>query len=117
MTAATITNDTTALMKSPNRNLLLLIVKVSAPKLGLPNRAATSGVTRSFTNAVTTRPNATAITTATASSTTLPLSRNALKPLMTRSSPQLTSETDSTTFPNCSDESRWVRAAFTSDNG
>src|SRR5882672_1925328 len=82
MTAPMITKASTALMKSPYRNLLLLIVKVRFEKSGLPNKAATRGVTRSLTNAVITAPNATAMTTATASSTTLPLSRNALKPFI-----------------------------------
>src|SRR3954451_2404251 len=57
------------------------MVKASAEKSGLPPIAAISGVTNDATNAVTTAPNAAPITTATASSTTLPRrtkSRNSL---------------------------------------
>src|SRR5450759_818224 len=117
MTAAPTRNATTALTKSPYENLLLLIVNVSEEKSGLPNIAATSGVTRSLTKAVTTAPNATPITTPTARSTTLPLSRNVLKPLMTDRSPYASSETDSTIFPNCSASSSRVSTASTSDTG
>src|ERR1700687_2781814 len=85
MTVATMTKASTALMKSPYRNLLLLIVKVRLAKLGSPNRAAMRGVMRSLTNAVTTVPKATPITTPTARSTTLPRKRNALNPFMTLS--------------------------------
>src|SRR5215210_8672285 len=58
------------------------MVKASAEKSGLPPIAAISGVTNDDTNAVTTAPNAAPMTTATASSTTLPRrtkSRNSLR--------------------------------------
>src|SRR3954464_5150701 len=57
------------------------MVNASVEKSGLPPIAAISGVTKDATNAVTTAPNAAPITTATASSTTLPRrmkSRNSL---------------------------------------
>src|SRR5712692_4403263 len=80
MTAAMTRNAISALKNSPYRNLLLLIVKERLAKSGLPPIAAISGVTRSFTNAVTTTPNAVPMTTATARSTTLPLSKKVRKP-------------------------------------
>src|SRR5258708_7318898 len=46
------------------------------------NNAAMSGVTRALTNAVITSPNAAAMTTATARSTTFPRNRNVLKPFI-----------------------------------
>src|SRR6478672_2748153 len=67
-------------MKSPMRNLLPLTVKAIAEKSGFPMIAAMSGVSRSFTSAATTAPKAPPITTATARSTTLPRSKNALNP-------------------------------------
>ncbi len=73
-------NEITALMKSPIRNLLPLIVNSIAEKSGFPTMAAMNGVIRSLTNAVTTAPNATPITTATARSRTLPRKINCLKP-------------------------------------
>src|SRR3978361_859660 len=57
-TAAMIRNETMALMKSPTRKRLWLLVKPSAEKSGLPPIAAMSGVIRSLTNAVTTAPKA-----------------------------------------------------------
>jgi len=48
-TAAMIKNETTALMKSPTRNRLWLIVKPIVAKSGLPPMAAISGVMRSLT--------------------------------------------------------------------
>src|SRR5258705_3776822 len=46
------TNDTSALMKSPTRNLLPFTSKAMAEKSGLPTIAAISGVNRSLTSAV-----------------------------------------------------------------
>src|SRR5438093_13689548 len=77
-----ITNDSTALMKSPIRKRLPFTVKNSPEKSGTPPKAPIKGVTRSLTKAVTTAPNAAPITTATARSTTLPRRRNFLKPDM-----------------------------------
>src|SRR6187401_2953490 len=59
-------NDTSALMNSPMRNLLPLIVNVIAEKSGTCTIAAMSGVSRSLTSAATTVPNAPPMTTATA---------------------------------------------------
>src|SRR6478672_13713864 len=53
-TAAMIRKAMKALMKSPTRKRLLLIVKPMVEKSGWPPIAAISGVTRSFTKAVTT---------------------------------------------------------------
>src|SRR5581483_660523 len=75
-------NETSALRKSPIGNLLPLTVKTIAEKSGLPTMAAISGVSRSFTKAVTTAPKAAPMTTATARSTTLPRIRNCRKPFM-----------------------------------
>src|ERR1700674_3520869 len=74
-------NDTTALMKSPIRNVLWLTVNAMAEKSGLPKIAAMSGVIRSLTTAVTTAPNAPPMITATARSRTFPRNTNCLKPL------------------------------------
>jgi hypothetical protein len=54
-------NETSALIKSPIGNLLPLTVNSIAEKSGFPTMAAINGVIRSFTNAVTTAPNATPI--------------------------------------------------------
>src|SRR5207244_13536821 len=70
-----------ALMKSPTSSALPLTVTTIAEKSGLPAIAAMSGMTRSFTSAATTAPNAPPITTATARSRTLPRRRNCRKPL------------------------------------
>src|ERR1700692_3017729 len=78
-------NAISALMNSPYANLLWLIVNDSVEKSGLPMIAATIGVNRSFTRAVTTAPNAAPITIPTARSTTFPRSKNALKSLAIRS--------------------------------
>src|SRR6476660_3900857 len=79
--AATSTNDTTALMKSPTGNGVPLIVKLIAEKSGLPTIAAIRGVSRSLVKAVTTEPKAAPMTTPTARSTTLPRRMNCLNPL------------------------------------
>src|ERR1700730_3946109 len=84
-------NEITALMKSPIGNLLPLIVNSIAEKSGFPTMAAMNGVIISLTNAVTTAPNATPITTATARSRTLPRKINCLKPCNIATSPQPTS--------------------------
>src|SRR5438874_7739882 len=73
-------NETSALIKSPIGNLVPLTVNSIAEKSGFPTMAAINGVIRSFTSAVTTAPNATPITTATARSRTLPRRINCLKP-------------------------------------
>src|SRR4051812_22399868 len=57
------------------------MVKLRLEKSGLPKIAAMIGVIRSATRAATSAPKAAPITTATARSTTLPRSRNALKSL------------------------------------
>src|SRR6266849_1554927 len=75
------TNATSALMKSPYRNLLWLTVKYRPEKSGLPNSAAMKGVIRSLTKAAMTVPKATPMTMPTAMSTRLPRSRKVLKPL------------------------------------
>src|SRR6185312_4296705 len=75
-------NENSAFTKSPIRNVLLFRTSLIPEKSGAPTIAAISGVIRSFTKAVTTAPNATPITTATAKSTTLPRIRNCLKPFM-----------------------------------
>ena len=75
MTAAMMTKDTMELMKSPMKNLLAPMVSTQAEKSGRPPAMPMIGVMMSFTNAVTTAPNATPITTATARSTTLPRNR------------------------------------------
>ncbi len=80
-TAAIIRNDATALMKSPIKKRLRLIVKAIEEKSGLPPIAAINGVIRSLTRAVTTAPKAAPITMPTAKSTTLPRSTKALKSL------------------------------------
>src|SRR6266480_682587 len=59
------------------------MVNVRCSNEGLPKMAAIRGVRRSFTNAVMSAANATPMTTATASSTTLPRSRNCLNSLTT----------------------------------
>jgi hypothetical protein len=82
-TAAAISrNETSALMKSPSKNLLPLTSNCIAEKSGLPTMAAISGVIRSFTRAVTMAPNAAPMTTATAKSSTLPRMMNCLNPLI-----------------------------------
>src|SRR5580704_15256964 len=68
--AATRTNETTALMKSPTGNGVPLTLKPTPEKSGFPTTAAISGVSKSLVNAVTTDPNAAPITTPTARSTT-----------------------------------------------
>src|ERR1700680_4654602 len=75
-----ITKDSRALMKSPYKNTLLLMVKCSVAKLGFPPIALISGVTISLIRAWTTALNAMPMTTATARSTRLPRSKNFLKP-------------------------------------
>src|SRR6266851_2393360 len=75
-----ITKDSRALRKSPYKNTLLLMVKCSVAKLGLPPIALISGVTMSLIRACTTALNAMPMTTATARSIRLPRSKNFLKP-------------------------------------
>jgi hypothetical protein len=80
-TVATIRNVISALMNSPYRKTLPLIVKVSPEKSGSPSMAAINGVSRDLTRELTTAVNAVPITTATARSTRLPRrmnSRNSL---------------------------------------
>src|SRR5712691_7349390 len=72
-------NASRALKKEPYRNRLLWTVKARPAKSGLPTSAAMIGVSRSSTSAFTTARNALAITTPTATSITLPRSRNCLK--------------------------------------
>ena len=60
-------------MKSPYRNWLPLISNLRSEKSGCPPMAAISGVIRSLTSAAITAAKAVPITTATASSTRLPL--------------------------------------------
>src|SRR5580704_5036520 len=79
--AATNTNDTPALTKSPRANMLPLTVNLIAEKSGLPTTAAISGVSRSLVKAETTEANAAPITTPTAMSITLPRRMNCLNPL------------------------------------
>src|SRR5437764_11660826 len=83
-TTAITRNVMRALMKAPYRKWLLLIVKLSVAKFGLPPIAASSGVIRSPTRAVTTAANATPITMPTAMSTRLPRSKNSLKSFTAR---------------------------------
>ena len=77
---ATSRNATSAFRKSPIRKALPLTVNTIAEKSGWATTAAMSGVSRSFTNALTTVPNAAPITTATARSMTLPRRTNCLNP-------------------------------------
>src|ERR1700687_2555326 len=79
--AATSTNDTTALTKSPTGNGVPLMAKLMEEKSGLPTSAAMSGVSKSLVKAVTTDPKAAPMTTPTARSTTLPRRMNCLNPL------------------------------------
>src|SRR4051794_4897098 len=75
-----IRNEIRGLMKSPYRNVLLLMVNDRELKSGLPPIAARIGVMKSLVNAVTRAPNAAPMSTATARSTTLPRRMNARKP-------------------------------------
>src|ERR1700761_1062206 len=68
-----------ALMKSPYRKWLELIVNDRDSKLGLPKISAMIGVMMSTTNAFTTSANTVATTNATATVTRLPFNRNFLK--------------------------------------
>jgi len=73
-------NEVSALTNSPTMNLLLFTVNEIAEKSGIPPNAPISGITKLLTNAVTTLPNATPITTPTAISTTLPFRIKFLNP-------------------------------------
>src|SRR5512135_1052346 len=86
MAPAMIRNDSRALMNSPYRNLLPLIVNVKAEKSGCLTSAAMNGVSKPLTKPVTTVPNAAPITMPTAMSTTFPLSKNCLNPFIVLSS-------------------------------
>src|SRR5579863_10315938 len=79
--AATNTNETPALTKSPMANMLPLLVNLMAEKSGFPTIAAIGGVSRSLVNADTTEAKAAPITTPTAISITLPRRMNCLNPL------------------------------------
>lgn len=81
MTAATIRNAISALRKRPYLISPAPILRVSPEKSGWPPIAAISGVRTSLTNEFTMAVKAAPITTAMASSTTLPRIRNFLNPL------------------------------------
>ncbi len=76
--AATSKNEIKELIKSPYINRLPFIINESPEKSGTLAIAEISGVSKSFTSAVTTVPKAAPTTTPTAKSTTFPRSRNCL---------------------------------------
>ena len=80
MTEEMIKNDIKALKKSPTRKSLLLMAKTILEKSGWPPIAPIRGVMRSLTSAFTIAPNVLPITTATARSTTFPLSKKSRNP-------------------------------------
>src|SRR4051812_13113815 len=86
MMTAMITKASTALMKSPIRKRLLLTLKDTAEKSGIPPKIPMIGVMMSLVSAVTTAAKDAPITTATARSMTLPRRMNFRKPFIARPS-------------------------------
>jgi hypothetical protein len=75
------------LIVEPMMMLLPLTCQPSVPKSGVPPSAPMIPPMKSFANAVTTAPNATPITTATARSMTFPRNRKSRNPLIIACAP------------------------------